>query len=82
MEVKPALFSKSLPAGACKRTDSSKTVMAQVWGNYSTNSDTDQSSPFLLGSTLAGRFFLGMLGDPCQIIVLSMRDFFYYYLSV
>lgn len=81
MEVKPALFSKSLPAGACIRTDSSKTVMAQVWGNHSTNSDTDQSSPFLLGSR-AGRFFHGMLGDPCQIIVLSMRDFFYYYLSV
>lgn len=55
-EVKPVLFRRSLPAGTCNRIDFSKTVTAQVCRYHGTNSDTDQSSPFLLGSKLAGRF--------------------------
>lgn len=51
MQVKPALFCKSLPTGHF-----SKTVLAQVSRHHGTNSDTDQSSTFLLGSNLAGRF--------------------------
>jgi len=56
MQVKPVLFSKSLLAGTCHRTYLFKTVTAQFCRRHGTNSDTDQSSPFLLGSKLVGRF--------------------------